>query len=325
MDEKAQEPHGSAGPIRAEAIVAGGYPGADGALLSVAPAAMDVRAFHDRRRFAQVPSGRVAYVGQGAGPDAVFLHGVPLNGFHWRHVMAGLSDMRRCVALDLMSVGYTEIASAQDVSFTAQAAMLLQFLDALSMDKIDLIGNDTGGAVAQIFAAHHPQRLRTLTLTNCDVHDNWPPAGALPLIEGARQGRLADGYGGLIQDVAAARTRFSRAYADPSVLTEEVLRVYFEPFVSTAERKASFHRYWLSFDPAQTVAIEPQLRGLHVPTLIVWALDDVFFAPEWARWLYDAIPGAVDLVHVSDAKLFFPEDRPAALIRPLRAFLAPRA
>jgi len=64
-----------------------------------------------------LPCGRIAYVEQGRGPVAVFLHGVPLNGFHWRHVMAGLSDARCCIALDLMSVGYTEIETPQAAPF----------------------------------------------------------------------------------------------------------------------------------------------------------------------------------------------------------------
>ncbi len=285
---------------------------------------MDPRSFHAHRRFVTVPHGRIAYVEQGEGPAAVFLHGVPLNGFHWRHVMAAMGDMRRCIAPDLMALGYTEIAPGQDVSFTAQAVMLAQFLDALGIDRIDLVGNDSGGAVAQIFAAHQPQRLHTLTLTNCDVHDNWPPKAVLPLIEAAREGKLADGYRELLGDIEGARTRLSRAYADTGFITEEVLRVYYEPFLATEERRAAFHRYWLAFDPAQTLAIESQLRELRVPTLIVWGLDDIFFEPKWGQWLRDTIPGAVDLVKVPGAKLFFPEDRPAALVEPLRAFLAAR-
>src|SRR3989442_1571751 len=136
---------------------------------------MDAKTFHARRRFAETPSGRIAYVEQGRGPAAVFLHGVPLNGFHWRHVIDAVSDLRRCIALDLMSLGYTEIGPDRDVSFTAQASMLAEFCDALELGPIDLVGNDSGGGIAQLFAARHPERLRTLTLTNCDTHDNWAP------------------------------------------------------------------------------------------------------------------------------------------------------
>ena len=287
-------------------------------------AALDAESFHRLRKFADLPAGRIAYVEQGRGPAAVFVHGVPLNGFHWRHVMAGLSDMRRCIAPDLMGLGYTEIGASQDVSFTAQAEMLRQFIDKLGLDRIDLVGNDSGGAISQIFAAKHPARLRTLTLTNCDVHDGWPPQAVLPMIEAARRGTLADNYRERMIDPEARRKGFGRGYADPNVLTDEVIRVYLEPVLANEARKLDFHRYWMAFDCAQTVAIESGLRALEAPTLIVWGLNDMFFGLEWAYWLKNTIPGAVDVVEVPGAKLFFPEDRPAALIEPLRQFLGRR-
>ena len=125
-----------------------------------------------------------------------------------------------------------------------------------------------------------------------------------------------------MRDPEARRTRFARTLTDPRVMTDEVIRVYLEPILSSDERKHNFHRYWIGFDCAQTVAIEPGLRALRVPTLIVWGLDDVFFELKWAYWLKDAIPGAVEVIEVPGAKLFFPEDRPAALIEPLRRFLS---
>jgi pimeloyl-ACP methyl ester carboxylesterase len=283
---------------------------------------MDVAAFHSLRRFAQTPSGRIAYYEQGAGPVALFIHGVPLNGFHWRHVIAELRGARRCIALDLMGLGYTEIGPAHDVSFTAQARMLAEFLDALGIAQADVVANDSGGAIAQIFAAAHPARLRSLTLTNCDVHDNWPPPAIAPQIEAARKGTLIDAYANFIDQPEARRERFTRAYADPGVLTNEVYRVYIDPLRSSEQRRDNFHRYWLAFDNRQTVAIEPRLRELRVPTLIVWGLDDIFFGVEWAHWLKRTIPGASSVVEVPGGKLFFPEDRPQALIGPLREFLA---
>jgi pimeloyl-ACP methyl ester carboxylesterase len=283
---------------------------------------MNVAEFHARRRLVDTPSGRIAFVEHGAGPPALFVHGVPLNGFHWRHVMEGMGDSRRCIALDLMGLGYTEIAPGQDVSFAAQARMIGEFIAALGLDQVDLIGNDSGGAIAQIFAAHNPRRLRSLTLTNCDVHDGWPPEAILPNLEAARNGTLAGAFEQMVKDPAAARARFARTYVDPAVFTDELIRLYFEPFLLNAHRRDAFHRYFLGFDCAQTVAIEPLLKELHVPTLIVWALNDIFFPVKWAHWLRSTIPGAVGVVEVPEAKLFFAEDRPAALIGPLRDLLS---
>jgi len=89
--------------------------------------------------------------------------------------MADLSDIRRCISLDLLAHGDTKTADGQDVSVTANANMVREFLDAVDIDQVDLVGNDSGGGISQIFAALNPARVRTLTLTNCDAHDNGRP------------------------------------------------------------------------------------------------------------------------------------------------------
>ena len=63
--------------------------------------------------------------------------------------------------------------------------------DALELTDFDMVANDTGGAITQVFAAGHPERLHTLTLTNCEAHDNVPPKALLPAVLLARMGLLA--------------------------------------------------------------------------------------------------------------------------------------
>jgi pimeloyl-ACP methyl ester carboxylesterase len=291
---------------------------------------MDIATFHASRRFADVRSGRIAYFEQGTGPAALFVHGVPLNGYHWRHVIDRVQHRRRCIAIDLMGLGYTEIGPSQDVSFTAQAHMLAEVMAALGIEKANLVSNDSGGAIAQIFAAHYPNRLTSLVLTNCDVHDGWPPPQVLPIMERARQGTLAPAFQPLVEHPELARERHAkggsvplfRSYADPSVLTDDVIRLYLEPLLSSSQRIEAFQRYWLGFDNKHTVAIHPALKALQVPTLIVWGREDFFFDRKWAYWLKDTIPGARRVVEVEDGRLFFPEDRPDALAEPLLEFWA---
>jgi pimeloyl-ACP methyl ester carboxylesterase len=289
---------------------------------------MDIATFHASRRFADVKSGRIAYFERGQGPVALFVHGVPINGYHWRHVIDRAKHRRRCIAIDLMGLGYTEVNSAQDVSFTAQAQMIVEVLDALGIDKIDLVANDSGGAVAQILAARHPHRLTSLVLTNCDVHDGWPPPQVLPLMEHSRKGTLAPIFQPTLDRPDLARERYARgesvplfrSYADPGILTDDLIRLYLQPLLSSPQRIDAFQRYWLGFDNAQTVAIHSALKTLQVPTLIVWGLKDIFFDKKWAYWLKDTIPGAKRVVEVEDARLFFPEDRPDTLAAPMLAF-----
>lgn len=289
---------------------------------------LDIAAFHGRRRFTDVKSGRIAFFEQGQGPAALFVHGVPLNGYHWRHVIDRVQHRRRCIAIDLMGLGYSEIAPSQDVSFTAQAHMIAEVLDALRIERIDLVGNDSGGAIAQIFAAHYPNRLSSLVLTNCDVHDGWPPPQVLPLLERARAGTLAPIFQSLLDRPDLAREHFARgesaplfrSYADPSVLSDDLIRLYLQPLLSSKPRIEAFERYWLGFDNTQTIAIHAALKTLAVPTLIVWGLKDIFFDKKWAYWLKDTIPGAKRVVEVEDGRLFFPEDRPDALAGPVLEF-----
>jgi pimeloyl-ACP methyl ester carboxylesterase len=289
---------------------------------------MDIATFHSSRRFADVISGRIAFFESGEGPVALFIHGVPLNGYHWRHVIERVRHRRRCIAIDLMGLGYTEIGRSQDVSFSAQAHMISEVLDALNIEMVDLIGNDSGGAIAQIFAAHHPERLRSLVLTNCDVHDGWPPPQVLPIMEHARKGTLAAIFQPMLDQPDLARDRYGRgesvplfrSYSDPGVLTDDVIGLYLRPLLSSRTRIEAFQRYWLGFNNAHTVAIHPALKGLHVPTLIVWGLQDIFFDKKWAYWLKDTIPGAKRVVEVVDGRLFFPEDRPDDLSGPMLQF-----
>ena len=103
-------------------------------------------------------------------------------------------------------------------------------------------------------------------------------------------------------------------------MSDETIRTYLQPIVSTAQRRADTNRFWNVMDCSQTVSIEPQLRHLTAPTLIVWALDDIFFPLSDAHWLQRTLPGVKALVEVPSEKLFFPEERPEALVVPMKTF-----
>jgi pimeloyl-ACP methyl ester carboxylesterase len=267
------------------------------------------------------PSGRIAYVEKGTGPVALFVHGVLLNGHVWRNQLEALADTRRCIALDLLAHGDTEIASGQDVSVTANARMIGEFLDALRIEQADLIGNDSGGGIAQIFAALHPDRVRTLTLTDCDAHDNWPPEAFRPFLEMVAAGGLQRTLEAMLADKGVYRSAgaLGPAYERPERVTDETIGIYLRPFVRTEGRLRDFERFLLAFDCKHTLAIEGSLRKLQAPTLIVWGTDDVYFDVRWSNWLADTIPGTKRRVELQGARIFFPEERPEELNRELRA------
>jgi len=179
----------------------------------------------------QTPSGRISYVEAGSGPVALFVHGVLLNKHLWRHQLSGLSDIRRCIAVDLLAHGDTEIEPNQDVSVTANANMLREALDALRIDQVELVGNDSGGGIAQIFAALNPNRVRSLTLTDCDTHDNWPPEAFKPFVEMVAAGGLSKMLNAMLADKSIYRSlgALGPGYERPETATDEDIEIYLRP------------------------------------------------------------------------------------------------
>jgi pimeloyl-ACP methyl ester carboxylesterase len=271
----------------------------------------------------ETPSGRISYASAGSGPAALCVHGVVLNKHLWRHQLTELSDLRRCIAVDLLAHGDTEIASDQDLSVTANAKMLKEVLDVLKIDQVDLVGNDSGGGIAQIFAALNPERVRTLTLTNCDTHDNWPPEAFKPFVDMVKAGGLRDTLNAMLADKTIFRSSgaLGSAYERPETVTDEDIETYLRPLVRTEQRTRDLQRFVVAFNNKHTRVIEPQLRELRAPTLIVWGTDDVYFPVKWAYWLAETIPGAKPPVELEGARIFFPEERADEFNRLLRDHL----
>jgi pimeloyl-ACP methyl ester carboxylesterase len=263
------------------------------------------------RRTVKTASGLISYTEQGTGPVALFVHGVLLNGYLWHHQLADLSDMRRCIAIDLLAHGDTEIAPDQDVSVTANAKMLKEFLDALHIDQVDLVGNDSGGGISQIFAALYPERVRTLTLTDCDTHDNWPPEAFKPFLAMAAGGGLRGTLDAILADKNIYRSSqaLGLAYEHPEQIADDTIEKYLRPFVRSDQRLHDLERFLAAFDNKHTLAIEGQLKTLKAPTLIVWGTDDIYFDVKWSHWLAENIPGARRRVEFQGARIFFPEER----------------
>jgi pimeloyl-ACP methyl ester carboxylesterase len=269
----------------------------------------------------QTASGRISYSEQGSGPVALFVHGVLLNGHLWRHQLAQLCDLRRCIAVDLLAHGDTEIAPDQDVSVTANANMLKEFLDTLKIDQVDLVGNDSGGGISQIFAALYPERVRSLTLTDCDTHDNWPPDAFKPFLATAANGGLGQTLQAMLSDknVYRSQAALGPAYEHPERLSDESIENYLRPFLRNDQRTRDLQRFLAAFDNRHTLAIGDRLKTLKAPTLIVWGTDDVYFDVKWSHWLADNIPGTRRRVELNGARIFFPEERWEEFNNELRA------
>ena len=283
---------------------------------------MQLTELHARRHSIATRSGEISYIDTdpaGTGPVALFVHGIATNAYLWRNVIGALAGQntggRRYIALDLPLHGQSPVTAGQDLSVAALAAGLEDFCDALGLTGIDLVANDTGGAIVQIFAARNPQRLASLTLTNCDTDGNLPPESFKPTVELARSGNLAPSAVALFADLdAAAKVAFGTCYEHLDRVDPAVIRSYLEPCFGTMERAREFERLLAALDTGDLAAVTPRLRELTVPTLVVWGTGDEAFDVSWAYWLRDIIPGTTRVVTVDGARLFFPDERPMDLV-----------
>ncbi len=272
---------------------------------------MSYETYDAHRKLVATAAGDISCIDYGEGAPALFVHGVGTNAYLWQKVIAQLPPAgRRFIAIDLPLHGQSPARPDQDFSLTGLADMLVAFCDAAELGPVDLVAHDTGGAIAQIFAARDPQRLASLTLTNCETHDNVPPPGFRPTVEQAKAGALAPTAAALMNDMETARALvFASGYEDPNHLGIDTVRAFLEPVAGTMERGRQFERLLASLDARDLLRVEPDLSRLNVPTLVVWAGADDTFEMRWAYWLRDTIPGVTDVVELPGAKLFFVDER----------------
>ncbi len=289
---------------------------------------MNLDKFSLAKQFTHVGRTRVASRDEGTGPPVVLLHGCPFSSFVWRNILPALGAAgHRCLAPDLLGLGDTETPAGADWSLRAQADMIIGWLDVLGLDRVAVVGHDHGGAVAQILAAHHPERIDRLVLSNVEAYDNWPSRHERPFISATQLpgvGRLvmwAWSRPGLLRWALAA----GHAVAERSVLTDELARGYVRANLSDPHKRAKTRRFLAGqIDPANNRATLDALEGLRRfdrPTLLVWGGDDPHFGPQWAERLATDIPGVERVEVLADAGHLVMEDQPRRVAEILTGFL----
>lgn len=261
--------------------------------------------------------GRIGYDDHGVGPIALFVHGVLMNRSLWASTIDALGDAGRFVVPDLLGHGDTVGAADEDLSFGSQAGMIVELIETLDLGSVDLLGNDSGGAIAQIVAARRPDLVRSLALTNCDTHDHVLPDALVPFVDLCTSGRVLGYFETLLGRPERARQLIGVGLRQPEMLADETLRAIVEPLVRNERREHSIERWMTALTATDLLAAEATLARSGPPTLIVWGTDDVFFPLDHALRLANLLPDCDGVVEVPGARLFFPLEDPGPLIDPL--------
>jgi pimeloyl-ACP methyl ester carboxylesterase len=268
-----------------------------------------------------LPAGRLQAFRRGEGPPLVFAHGWLANANLWREVVAQLADRFTCIALDLPFGAHRVALPEADLSPAGCAALIATALQALDMRDVTLVGNDSGGAYAQIATAQHPERIGRLVLNSCETpYDPFPPPpfDGLPAVarDPAALGQLL----GALRDRAIRSTHAVFGLLVKHGLGEEVSDSYALPCVEDRSILADTARVMAAAasEPVHAAG-RVLIERFSAPVLFLWSPEDRVFPPAHARRYAEALADG-RVVLIEDAYSFTPEDQPHALAQELAAF-----
>lgn len=269
-------------------------------------------------REVNLPAGTIRYREAGEGRPIVFVHGFLVDGRLWDGVVDRLSDRFRCLAPD-WPLGAHRVAMnpSADLSPPGIAALIASFLEALGLEDVTLVGNDSGGAMSQVLVTTYPQRIGRLVLTNCDTHENFPPGvfKAMPPIA-----KLPGGMAVLAAPFrvgALARAAF-RPFAKTPI-PDELIASWMEPGFADGGVRRDTKKVTAGMNKRHTLAAAEKLSSSELPLLLAWAPGDRFFPISYAERLQQTTPGA-RIVEIPGASTFVPLDQPQRLADEIAAF-----
>ncbi len=269
---------------------------------------------------AKLRQGTISYRESGDGPPVVFVHGLLVDGRLWRKVTPLLEDNFRCIVPDLpLGSHLTPMNPDADLSPSGLARIVAGFLEALELDQVTLVANDTGGGISQITAANHPERIGRLLLTNCDAFENFPPPAFRPLQWAARVPGLLTAVLQSMRLDPLRRSPLAYGWLIKRDLAAAPLRSWVEPFLSDSAIRRDTVKVLKGIHPRYTLEAAERLRDFDRPTMLAWATEDRFFKLSFAERLADTIPDAT-LERIEDSYTFVSEDQPERLASLIEAF-----
>jgi pimeloyl-ACP methyl ester carboxylesterase len=248
----------------------------------------------------------------GEGPAIVFVHGALVNANLWRRVVPRLDGFTR-VTLDLPLGSHLEpMPKDADLTPPALADLIADSIESLGLDRVTLVGNDTGGALSQLVATRRPERVGSLVLTSCDAFDSFPPRFFEIVLAPAKlPGTIPVGFGALrwrpLRRLPIAYGWLSNEAAEPEASDSYVL-----PVLTRGPIRRDVRKVLRGLDPTYTLDAAAKLAQWDRPALIAWSENDRFFPTEHAERLAKVIPGA-RLEWIEGARTFSAEDAPERL------------
>jgi pimeloyl-ACP methyl ester carboxylesterase len=266
-----------------------------------------------------LPAGRIRYRDEGQGKPVVFVHGYLVDSRLWDGVVDNLSDHCRCLAPD-WPIGSQPMAMNPDADLSPYgiAAIIAGFLEALDLEDVTIVGNDSGGAMSQVLVTRHPERIGRLVLTNCDTHENFPPGPFKGFVALAKLPGVLRALIGPLRIGAVARAAFKPFSKKP--IPPELVASWVEPGLNDPGVKHDLKKVTVGMNKRYTLEAAEKLGKSDLPVLLTWAPKDRVFPLKFAERLAGEVPNA-RIVEIPDAGTFVPLDQPHRVADEIAGFV----
>lgn len=267
-------------------------------------------------------SGVIKYGDYGDGEVIVFLHGTLSNGNTWRKVIPTLSKQFRCIVPDLPLGGHTiPLKTTADLSPYGIAHIIHQFLQALQLQRVILLGNDTGGAYAQIFTMLYPSAVTKLILINTDAFEIFPPKSFDLLKSGVDIPGFTWLMAQLFKVKPALKSSMILGLLSYRVTKEELYELYVRHFISQSGVRADFTKVVKGWSNSYTHEAAEKLTHFHKPVLVLWGADDEKLFPLELGKRVASIFSNASFKAVDHSLTYVQEDQPELFTHELLHFL----
>jgi haloalkane dehalogenase len=252
----------------------------------------------------------MAYRDEGDGEPVVFLHGIPTWSFLWRDIAPAIADECRTIVPDLVGYGTSAKHDGFDRSIRAQEQAVRDLIERLGLNSVSFVAHDIGGGVALRYAAHDPESVDQLVLSNATCYDSWPVEVITDLGLPATTDTPHEEF------LEEMRSNFSQGTYKEA--TEPFVEGMIAPWDSD-EGQLSACRCAVATNTTHTTEIP--YEEIDTDLLCLWGADDQFQPIEYGERLAADIGGEV--VALDEAYHWVTEDRPDAYRKELQAFLQP--
>lgn len=221
---------------------------------------------------------------------------------------AGLRVIRLTMALGAHAVALTDRSAA---SVEGQVQILGDVLDALDLQDVVLVGNDTGGALCQMALVDRPERIGAAVLTNCDCFERFPPRpftllGHLARVPWALRSTLWT-----MRFAALRRSPLGFGLLSHTPV-DHLAREWVQPMLSDRGVMDDIVTFCRSLDPRLTLEAADHFSEFDGPVLLPWGTDDRLFPIADAHRLAGVF-GDARVAPIEGSRTYTMVDQPAAL------------